>query len=1367
MVGRPSQSYSRDESEELDSETSSVVGNDSTNMTEAGNLSNRPPPKKRNRAALSCTLCRERKVKCDRVIPCQQCIKRGDADFCHLDPSKKGPDQKKKGGRTSKAKDEVQHDQVPMQYNPYGPSQFEQFSSTLSSMAPPQQQKANSTASPASSSASEVDAIKARLAQLEQVLAQRQSQDISPGFGSAQALSDAASIPGLSPRYPWQPSLNGSSNASGSFVTSPMNQIAAGNSPSNPINHRSNSASSPSRTGFAAVFAQQQQQQGGVPGMSNSPSSGSLQMVSPSTGSAERPSSHRSGSGKSTSKLNSKPRKTDNIPSTDSNPASGPRGEVDSDTEDAALVLEGLAMGRAGECGEKKTLKPERAALEIIEKDPVKSIQGFVEEDRAEDIMTEGKYSFEKKKTSADKDGCGISAKCDYDDKDGEAATVLREFLRKNPDAVFGPDGQRLSPAKRVCVLLSRHESLFNLVWGPETFLGWGMGWAFPAAEAAGDMMNVSEVVGCKGALQREAVLRAIIRSLPEREVAMHLVDVFDSRVKFLAGNCFHVPTFKKDMSAFYDLATVEKRARVINFVDPGWLSLMLMIFVLALHFHPCERPELVQHLFDGRTIHLWRSAAQTSLVLARYQSSSSMAVLQTIILINLLSMGQGKENFSLTHTAISNALEMGLHRLGDKDKQAKAGECPATSIRREMAKRIWHQLTFTDWCSATIHAGSYRIHPHQFNTPLPGNYNDEDLCQCPQPAPRPDTEHTDMSYSLAMLKLADISRQNVDMIHSSEGKRIACSDMAYLDTSYRGLLEQAPSFYKIGSDEGAGANIEVERWLFQQSVFHKLLRLHRPQLSSRTSARTSCVLLARSILDMQRRIRSRCSVVDRLFVNLAQSFSAAIVLCLDLLQTRPSATMRSIVRGEIFEALKALRHVGASHHTTENSIRVIEALLEEEECRWNSPQSAAAANEQGSGKRRRGENSSGRGERRKDMLNLALRVAKAAHGDGVHSGSEDVDMADGDHSSATDSHDEPTNDQAMAQRIKDQQSRQMFDQLLAGRPTFAEPSSFSSAPFQTNVFDQPRGTVAPNGLDFGFGWTPPNAENGQMFDLTKFLAEAETNSSPGNGDNANSSAASDSGHSSLHGGRANSTSSGHLSHSSSFSNGPKAFTGSATQHNGASNNTASSGGDPTHSPVDTFSFGDGVSGPVISPSAFERPSTNLDGFWNWVLAQGSSGFATTNSDNVQQAPLGGGGAVANGLQQTLQNTKQNDPVTTSAPPTSVQQAQFANALAQNINGGMGANPVSSATIDANLPAAAPQQSSNPFAAGSSVKTPSTGVNASGSELPFYSVGTPSAGMGNSWMSTPGLFDFAYEFGGEGQSSSQQNNTSAATNTFA
>lgn len=1301
MAGAHTHHY---DEEEDGSESDSSSNDLSAVVTQAGNLSNRPPPKKRNRAALSCTLCRERKVKCDRVIPCQQCIKRGDAEFCHLDPSKRGPAPKSKAKRAQQT-DEHANQQPTFDAGMQG--------------APLQRQ--GSASSPTTSSASEVDAIKARLAQLEQVLAQRSSLDVSPGFG-AQGSSDVSTSSGVSPRYPWSQPNSFSTAVSTSFGASPLNQTASVASPGNFTTHRSGSASSPSsKNSLTTIFAQQQQ--AGSNG--TSPTNGGSADHSPIATASGLRSSKGAGTrqgvanpaGRSTGALQTE--------SADAEEPQAPRGDVDSDTEDAALVLEGLAMGARSECGAKKQLKPDRAALEIIEKPPAKSIQGFLEEDKAEDIMTEGKYRYDSKvAVDTDKE---CSSGSSTDPKQIEACNLLRDFLRKNPDAEIGPDGQRLSPAQRVCVLLSEHNSLFTLVWGPETFLGWGLGWAFPAAEAAGDMMDVSEIVGCKGALQREAVLRAIIRSLPQRETAEHLVDVFDSRVKFLAGNCFHMPTFKREMSAFYDLDTVEKRARVINFVDPAWLSLMLMTFVLALHFHPCERPELVKHLFDGRTIHLWRSAAQTCLVLARYQSSTSMAVLQTIILINLMAMGQGKENFSLTHTAISNALEMGLHRLGDKDKQPKQGESPAISIRREMAKRIWHQLTFTDWCSASMHSGAYRIHPHQFNTPVPGNYNDEDLCQSPQPPPRPETEHSDMSYTLAMLKLADVSRQNVDMLHSSESKRVLCADMAYLDTSYRGLLEQAPSFYKIGSDEGAGENLEVERWLFQQSVFHKLLRLHRPQLSSRTSARTSCVLLARSILDMQRRIRSRCSVVDRLFVNLAQSFSAAIVLCLDLLQTRPSATMRSIVRGEIFEALKALRHVGASHHTTENSIRVIEALLEEEEARWNSPQGST----DNTGKRRRDGVSNHVGERRKNMLNLALRVAKAAHGE-TGSGSEDAEMADGEQASSGEgSRDESMDVNAIEQRAKDQQSRQMFEQLLTGRPTFAEPSSFSNAPFNANIFDQPMGTLAPNGLDFGSGWTPPETANGQPFDLTKFLAEADTNSSPSN-DNLASSGASDSGHSSLHGG--GSVSSGRLSHSSSFSNG------NARQASGQV------GGDASGSPVDAFG---GLGGPHLSPSAFERPSTNLDGFWNWVLTQGSMGFGPS-TDQASQAPLGGGGAIVN---TGAQGVNRNAVSSGAAVNTRVPQTQYLNALAQSLAGGMGANSVQGAansnqTASSAVASATQNASANPFVA----RTPTNSTNnalagSGGNDVPFYSVGTPSAGMGTSWMSTPGLFDFAYEFG--------------------
>lgn len=1266
------------EESDVDSDGESQKG---ANVTNGGNLSSRPPPKKRNRAALSCTLCRERKVKCDRVIPCQQCIKRGDEAFCHLDPNKRGPQAK------TKPKKEHSHG--------YDEDKFTTSGFSDHSMAPPlplAQQPFFGMAPPArhssvssnvtGSSQEEVDAIKARLAQLEYALSSQQrsvhaSASPTSAISLGGGLSESSSSNGPSPRYPWsQPPAIGMH----SLVESPANQTGFSNGviAEGPRSGRRNpSLPSSSRSGVHGnLFASPH-------GEGHLMDGGTLQ----SEGKIIR--------GPATDKELSDFRAREDVGAQNAS-----RGEVDSDTEDAALVLEGLAMSSRGECGEKK--KPERMAIDIIEKPPSNSIQNFVDDDKAEDIMTEGKYRYEKAGYKKENEECSNTKH-----KPDEA---LYNMLRENPDAEYGPDGKRISPAKRVCVLLSKHESLFDLVYGPETFLGWGMGWAFPAAEIAGDMTNVSEIVGCKGARQREAVLRAIIRSLPQRDLAVHLVDIFDSRVKFLAGNCIHMPTFKKEMNAFYDLSTVEKRARAVNFVDPGWLALLLMIFVLALHFHPCEQCDTVIHLFDGRTIHLWRSASQTSLVLARYQHSTSISVLQTIILMNTLAFGTGKDSYHLVHAAITNALGMGLHRLGDKDKQPKPDESPAISIRREIAKRIWHHLTYTDWVSAPMHTNIYRIHPNQFNTPLPGNYTEDDLCQSPLPPPRPESEHTEMSLPLALFKLADVIRQHVDILNKNSQRRINCADMAYLDASYRGLLEQAPSFFRIGAIEGEGEAIEVERWLFQQKVFHKLLRLHRPQLSSRTSARTSCVLLARSILDMQRRIRSRCSIVDRLFFNLAQSFSAAIVLCLDLLQTRPSAGMRDIVRGEIFEALEALRHVKASHYTTENSIRVIEALLAEEEIRWNNPSNDS------SHATRRKRDVPVRTERRKDLLQLALRVAKAANGHSDEASSDNPKL----------SMDPALVQEGREQQLKDQQSRQLFEQLLNGQPSSDEPSSFANVPFQASFLGQSGAPIGLEGMEITSGFTPPDAVNVQNFDLGKFLAECETNSSPGN-ENGISSNASDSGHSSLHGG-GNSSSSDLLS-----GNGL----------NSARRSEPSSS--PNNAPTGT------TNGPSLSPSAFEIPSTGLDGFWNWVLGQGTT-------------VVGNESATSNPNNRSSVQTSSQPQVSSSVPVTDgiasgSSSNNLAGALHRNLSGnGMGRNADSTiGSSNVSLPASSTSQ--NPFASAQS-RTPSTGI-ADPTEAPFYSVGTPSAGVGNSWMSTPGLFDFAYEFGESNPPSTSQNSVSS------
>jgi hypothetical protein len=1195
----------------------------------------RPPPKKRNRAALSCTLCRERKVKCDRVIPCQQCIKRGDADNCHLDPTKRGPpkavSQSRRETSSSHSRHSHGHSAVPSM--------------------------------PDISSPNEVDTIKARLAQLEQALAQ-QNQGLSPSFSipSSSGMSPASNTQNGITRPPWG-TMNSDPNSIPVFSGAAANQFA----PSNRSSSGSLLQQSPSSASQMPSYYGQGKQQGSMPDTS---STAYTSMVAPSFTMPSLPSGNDT---------NGATNKSSNRAGSVNNRG----GEVDSDTEDAALVLEGLAMGARNEC--EKTAKRDV----ILQPISSKSIEAYAEDDKTKDIMSADQYSVAKKLDPKSLAGRGAlpmtgpgGETCGKED--AAECEILAEMLALDPDAEFGPDGKRIPPAKKVCILLSRHEnSLFNLVYGPETFLGWGMGWAFAAAEKAGDMMKVSDVVGCKGALQREAVLRAIIRSLPDRESAEQLINVYESRVKYLVGNSVHIPTFRKEMAAFYDLGTVEKRARVVNFVDPGWLSLFLMMLVQSLHFHPIERPESIMHFFDGRTIHLWRSAAQTTLVLARYQTSTSIAVLQTLILISFYTHFTGKVDNSLRHVAITNATEMGLHRLGSKDQQPKPGESNSVTIRREIAKRIWYNLVVCDWFSCAGTNAVYRIHPSHFNTPLPGNYNDADLCISPLPAPRPASEHTEMSFVLQQIQVSTVLRENVDMQNATllDNGRLNCSDTGFLDGRYRGLLEQAPSFYRIGSEEGENENIEIERWLFQQFIFDRLLRLHRPNLSSKSGARASCVLLARSILDVQRRIRSRCSVVDRLFMKLSQSFSAAIVLCLDLLQTEPSSassSMRDIVRGEVFEALQALRHVGASHHATSNHVRVIEALLEEEQARWTQYQSKNDV----SMRRQSGP------LRKKNLLNLALRVAKATQGEEPFKPTVNSMIVD-----------ESGNDVAMIdtqmtnENQSSEQSRRLLEQLFMGKPTYDEPSSFNRADFQsTNLFDANQLTLSQ---------FPSSDDNSQPFDLSTFLAECDTNSSPGSVGSGNHSydaihsGASDSGHSSLHNGRASSTASlSRMSHSSSQSRlGNSSANQSPKNTFRTTENTSLLGYVPTQG---------------LSPNAAEN-STGLDGFWNWILAQGSIPAASAEKP---QPPLG----------QTNASLAPVPPQSTNFP--------FVNPLPRK------------------------QEDAGPV-------TASTPVNNSDA---VFSLGTPSAGIGSSWMNTPGLFDFAAESGNDSTSYSTLSNNMNSSN---
>lgn len=1300
----------------------------------------RPPPKRRNRKAVSCVSCREKKIKCDRVVPCNQCIKRGEQDQCRIEQ------------RPQIIHDHAHsHNTVPAQPWPNyidplssGSAAYSQFSAATST-AKDQVNAAHPSGNPAPT---EAEAVKLRFAQVEALLVGQ-----TP-LSSANAFDPQS--PAASSNWNVYRSTSGPGSGSAEFDLSRIKSNSPANSFPSSAHHSSTSPHGPP---------------------DDTDESDADDDTAPSSPRAE-----------------SRRVSPSNRLRTDQMPVS--RKEMDSDTEDAAVVLERLAMDDAsqlrwGSAGNGCPLQKSGAQNPNAEQYKGMVIESLATGDKFERCLQKDKEvglmsvpdhnatnassypsqtliqsatSVVSLPASGQREPTGmllpsLSSAQDPDTRlDGQPSCACRapsdsahghdhtqdyECLKKNEPASKDP-----SPITVPCKLACENRGLLRLKSGPETLLGWGMGWAWSAAEIL--LQQDQQKAKLEGVpfvstsrTEREAVLRAVCESLPSKQIAYQLIEVYESRARYLCGHVIHVPCLKREMEAFYALDSTEKRARVINHVDPGWLGMFVMVLALGIRFYPCTPKagwQPANHLFDGKTIHAWHSAAKSCLVLANYLNSSSMSVIQAILLIYLFgsvsgaSCGgeadSGTTNIALIRIAITNAQEMGLHRLGDLDKQPRPNEPSSKVIRREIAKRIWWALVFRDWSAAgTGCSKDYIIRSEHFNTPLPGNYNDDDLMLTPLPAPRPREEFTEMSYVLSNLEFGMVVKEDVDIRHRRElhtatnggDRRITCSEAQKLDFLYRSVLENAPSFFKVGSEIGRVTCIEVQRWLLQQAIFSKLLRIHRPNLSSRKESRTNCVLLARSILDMQKKIRSRCTVIDRLWVNLMQSFSAAIVLALHLLHTRPTADHRVSVRSEITEAIRALKQVDGNDCASKKCIRIIEALLEEEEERWQAGNAALARKDDSSPqetakpKRKRQMDVEGGDDeaapvsgvgRRKNLLSLAHRVAQATSEDGFAQQRQA--------STAPIPTDDPSKRQATLAAVRPMSGAQnnallevngvtalkddasLFLMNNTTLPSFGPsplpsasgnaddvpfPQMLQAMPLASNLFkpdgvDPSQRMVPPNGVDLMLN-NPVTPPDGQPFDLAAFL-EQVTNS-PGSSTDISLSSGNE---------RSASTSSdvSGLDDKASAS----AFGGSTASLGDATDNTSvSSFGEPLltkeaihrqqqHLQASAAGNAPAISAPVIqngtsavfttqnsSPaSAHPEVTTDMDSFWNWIITQGANGITaptTASAYPTQAAPVlvqTSSSGSANGNDALAINTMASPPYQQQMPQNALYATQ-------------------------------------------------------------------------------------------------------------
>lgn len=350
-----------------------------------------------------------------------------------------------------------------------------------------------------------------------------------------------------------------------------------------------------------------------------------------------------------------------------------------------------------------------------------------------------------------------------------------------------------------------------------------------------------------------------------------------------------------------------------------------------------------------------WYSSAKTIVPILHYGvTNPTLSLIQAMLCIDLHGAEDESTMQFLQKAAQHSARVLGIDRLGGRPKpKSGSGEESEQELmmRHEMGKRVWWALVSRDWYASQIAGLLYNIIPDQFSTPKPSNYNDADLELMVVPPPRPDDEYTDSSYALARAALGNTIRKHTDLINRRAAEqgidaflvRLSPEDVSHLDASYRALLEvEFPVFYRMKNPTSPRASVDMERALLHNIIFSQLLRLHRFSLSSRNDGlangvggRDTCVLLARSMLNALGTLQQGMSAIGRLWCLRGHLFQASAVLVLDLCRRPQLRSDRAQIRKQVMTAVMALRFVLHYNPPVKRSLRILLALLAEEDQQW------------------------------------------------------------------------------------------------------------------------------------------------------------------------------------------------------------------------------------------------------------------------------------------------------------------------------------------------------------------------------------------------------------------------------------------------
>ncbi|GAA5981756.1 hypothetical protein JCM10908_004595 [Rhodotorula pacifica] len=383
--------------------------------------------------------------------------------------------------------------------------------------------------------------------------------------------------------------------------------------------------------------------------------------------------------------------------------------------------------------------------------------------------------------------------------------------------------------------------------------------------------------------------LESIWAHMPDRALSTKLLTKYFEEIAWLHP-VLHRETAEAEHERAWEM--IEKGRQ--DEIDPMWLSCYFILLALSLDGLRSNERDIrltPEELLRCDTT-IWYGCAHRLLQLGNAVGRPQVRVIMAVILIgqwlqSSSATGRVTSFLNILAAAIRTAQILGLHQLtadpAHMPPPDPAWPPVACSMRRETALRIFHMLLFYDCLSAATRFRAFLLDLRYCSTPEPSNLDWSQMSITDwRISPKPRSVYTDMSFEYAKHRSCEAYRLAFDKLLSTTTE-LDYSTILELDRMYRAILQEClQALQSPPSDAHATGvtTIQRKRWMCEDGLHSRLIRLHRPFMTQYETSRKACIESATQLLKIHKRIAPVSRAVWFIYVH---CLSAAICLFVDL----------------------------------------------------------------------------------------------------------------------------------------------------------------------------------------------------------------------------------------------------------------------------------------------------------------------------------------------------------------------------------------------------------------------------------------------------------------------------------------------------